>query len=164
MALEINYTPSKTREEKMRMYRRAWVERNKEKAKEVAARAWAKYYKKNKERLSAENLARYYVNHEKNKARSRRYKKDSPEANAIRQRLYKARAKQATPTWLTAEHKSTILSFYKEAARITALTGIQFHVDHIVPLNGKRVSGLHVPWNLQVLPFYENISKSNSWH
>lgn len=75
----------------------------------------------------------------------------------------KRRAKkiQATPAWLTKEQLKQIQDFYILAKNLVLTTGIQYHVDHIVPLRGKDVSGLHVPWNLQVLTAHENINKSN---
>lgn len=59
------------------------------------------------------------------------------------------------------EHRDEIAEFYKQSRRLTDETGILHHVDHIVPLNGENVCGLHVPWNLQVLTASDNISKSN---
>lgn len=63
------------------------------------------------------------------------------------------------PAWLTAEHRAQIEVFYSEARRLTKETGVVHHVDHIVPLRGKTVQGLHVPWNLQVLTAIENMQK-----
>ena len=68
-----------------------------------------------------------------------------------------------TPPWITREHKKEIIDFYKSAITLSNTTGIKHHVDHIIPLCGKNVSGLHVPWNLQVIPAVENQKKSNKF-
>lgn len=69
-----------------------------------------------------------------------------------------AGAKQATPGWAD---QTKIRAVYKAARLITEATGISHHVDHIIPLNGKTVSGLHNEFNLQVLTKTENLKKHN---
>lgn len=65
--------------------------------------------------------------------------------------------KQATPPWLTPEHWQQMNAIYDEARE----KGM--HVDHIVPLRGRIVCGLHVPWNLRILPPEENMSRPRRW-
>jgi hypothetical protein len=64
---------------------------------------------------------------------------------------------------LTEEHRQQIQDIYWLARDICITTGEAYQVDHIVPLNGKNICGLHVPWNLQILPRDLNIKKSNKF-
>jgi hypothetical protein len=70
----------------------------------------------------------------------------------------RARKLQATPSWADQDK---IKEFYKEAHRLTEATGIQYHVDHIYPLQGKTSCGLHHEANLQIITSEENSRKSN---
>lgn len=70
---------------------------------------------------------------------------------------------KATPSWLTKEDYLQIESLYDQAQQLTLAKGVKHHVDHIYPLQGKTVCGLHVPSNLQVLTATENCSKSNNF-
>lgn len=72
--------------------------------------------------------------------------------------LRQKRMRNRTPQWVDLDE---MLSFYKEANRLTKDTGILHHVDHILPLVGKNFSGLNVPWNLQVITASENVQKYN---
>jgi hypothetical protein len=65
------------------------------------------------------------------------------------------------PKWIKDVFFEEIKLFYKAAKAAEDFTGQKWHVDHIVPLQGKNVSGLHVPWNLQILPAKKNITKGN---
>ncbi len=71
-----------------------------------------------------------------------------------------ARKKRRIPDWLTDDQKHRIRSFYVDAQKLTELFGTKMHVDHIVPLCGHNVCGLHVPWNLQVMLARENQIKN----
>lgn len=81
-------------------------------------------------------------------------------ANKIK---YEAKREVATPKWLRDEHWLQMNEFYEKARALTRETGVRHEVDHIVPINGKTVSGLHVPWNMQILTQAENVSKSNRY-
>lgn len=72
--------------------------------------------------------------------------------------VHRAQTRRATPSWADM---NAIKAVYKEARRMTQLTGEQYVVDHIVPKMSDRVCGLHVPWNLQVLHWKSNAVKGN---
>ncbi len=76
-------------------------------------------------------------------------------ANAAK---YRASKIKATPSWSETEK---IKEVYAGAKRLENITGLNYHVDHILPLNGKNVCGLHCWQNLQVLEANINIIKSN---
>lgn len=69
--------------------------------------------------------------------------------------------REATPEWLTPEQRGAIRAIYKSAIQLSRTTGVRYVVDHIYPLRGATVCGLHVPWNLRLLPHAENLEKSN---
>lgn len=54
-----------------------------------------------------------------------------------------------------------IKSIYDQSKILSEQTGIPHHVDHIIPLKAKMCSGLHVPWNLQIITASENVRKGN---
>lgn len=89
----------------------------------------------------------------------------SKNIDAYKERAYRrmTRAKQATPPWLSEEQRKLISEFYKISLKLSKGSGVKYHVDHIIPLQGVNVCGLHVPWNLQVLPASENLLKSNKF-
>lgn len=111
---------------------------------------------------SKERSRRYYQNHtEKVKAQKKQYAKDHPHIYAAAAAKRRAALLQRTPPWLTAEDHLKIQAIYDEAHRLESLDGVKRHVDHIIPLQGEEVSGLHVPENLQILTESENCSKWN---
>mgnify|MGYP006921349758 CR=1 FL=1 len=64
----------------------------------------------------------------------------------------------ATPPWAD---RDAIARLYHEAKAVSRRTGVRHHVDHVIPLQGATVTGLHVETNLRVIPARENHRKSN---
>ena len=84
--------------------------------------------------------------------------------NKMRQKIKEIRKSHpAVPNWLTLEQKKEIRKLHLKQRQIRDTQNKEYHIDHIVPLNGETVCGLHVPWNLQRIPEKENLSKSNNW-
>lgn len=71
--------------------------------------------------------------------------------------------KERTPKWLSEEQRKEIKEIYRKAVDLERSSGVPHQADHIVPLRGDNVSGLHVPWNLQVLTAKQNAEKSNKF-
>ena len=118
-------------------------------------------YQNNKEKRLEYARKRYIENKDTIKNKVKEYTKKNPHrTNAIKAK-YRASKYNATPKWLTKQHLEEIAIFYKKAKKLSNDTGILYQVDHIVPLQGANVCGLHVPWNLQILTKSENISKFN---
>lgn len=144
----------------------------------------AKKYNRNAEKIKEKRRIAYAINREKEKAvakvRSAEWRKNNPahegtkiakqkwklnnvgrvRADTIKRRLSKL---QRTPAWLTEEDHWIIEQAYELAQIRTKMFGFSWHVDHILPLQGKFVSGLHVPSNLQVIPGIENVNKANRY-
>ena len=97
-------------------------------------------------------------NRHKCRAASRKWQRANRDKLAANSAKYRASKIQRTPTWAD---ESAIARVYALARLAHAVTGWPHHVDHIVPLQGENVSGLHVENNLQILPDDENAAKGN---
>jgi hypothetical protein len=103
----------------------------------------------------------YQKNPNKYQIKNKNWFISNPDKHNALSKKRKAAKKQRSLPWLTKEHFEQIEEFYTIAKMFKMYTGLEYHVDHIVPLQGKNVSGFHVPWNLQVLPAKDNLIKGN---
>jgi hypothetical protein len=99
----------------------------------------------------------YAARHPKRVAESKRkWSKANNKKELAKGRRYQADKIKRTPAWLTKEQIKEMQNIY-----INCPEG--YEVDHIIPLRGKMISGLHVPSNLQYLKISENRKKSNKF-
>jgi hypothetical protein len=139
---------------KHRARNRTWVTKNRGKHTANGAR-WRKT-NVGKARASSRSWAA--KNPEKVKARYKRHYLANPVHYSAKAANRRAARLRRTPAWADLEK---IEAVYAAAKLITELTGKPWHVDHIIPLQGETVSGLHVYENLQILPARENLRKHN---
>lgn len=100
---------------------------------------------------------------EKRTAARIKWARANPGLNKALKAENRAERKKRVPAWLSEDDKWMIAQVYELAELRTKMFGFPWHVDHVVPLNGKRVSGLHVPQNLQVIPWIDNLRKGVSF-
>ena len=130
---------------------------------------YVKEYRREHYLLTSEfqkNRSREYraANPEKHLASVYSWMERNPEIVKINKKVGHAKRravkKHAYVKWANS---TAIKHIYKQAETLTKLTGIAFQVDHIIPLMGKNVCGLHVENNLQILTAYDNIRKYNNF-
>lgn len=133
--------------------RNAWAAKNRERCREIK-NAWNA---KNKEAQAARSRKWFLANKAKANEATRRYQAKHPEKGAAHEARRRAMRTQLLPKWAD---KQLINNIYVIAKEFRA-HGFDVEVDHIVPLCGKNVTGLHVHQNLQIIPKTVNRSKSN---
>jgi len=135
--------------------RRKWLERNKQKQKESHA-AWVKDNPAKRKMWAA---LWYTENRESVLEHQAEYGRINPHVARERSMRRTKAVKMATPVWANTFFISEI---YDLARLRTKLTGVKWHVDHIIPMCGKLVCGFHCETNLDVVPAVVNMAKGHS--
>jgi hypothetical protein len=156
--------------ERSRRYRERHLEKVKEKDRRASAAKYAEVkgdpeFKKKRKAFSA---SLYKKKKEIDpdwikslRSSTKEYLRNNPHIRSIHTVAKRVKHKDATPKWLDSCDMLNMRGIYLSMSRVSACTGIQFNVDHIVPLVSDIVCGLHVPWNLQIIPATLNRKKHN---
>jgi hypothetical protein len=117
-----------------------------------------RHYDKNKELCRARTIEWQRQNKERHAIKVKRWKSKNKAHLAFKAMQRRKHVKVATPSWADMD---SIRLRYLEANTMGMLSGVAHHVDHIVPLKGENVCGLHVQSNLRAIPASHNIKKAN---
>jgi len=109
------------------------------------------------------DINRYKNYKSKVQEKNKNWKINNPSKVSAMDAKRRAAVNLRKPSWFTDEDHWMVGQAYELAQLRTQIFGFQWHVDHVVPLQGKLVSGLHTPYNLQVIPASKNLSKSNQF-
>ena len=121
------------------------------------------YYQKNREARLIYSKTYYQKHKAARKLATKEYSLKNPHVGRNSGAKGRAIKRNAQPSWLSDEHRKQIAFKYKIAAKMTAMTGVPYEVDHIVPLSCGSACGLHVPWNLRVITATENRSRQKKF-
>ena len=148
------------RKEYYKQLAKDWYAKNKE----VSIERAIQWKKENTDKAKESNLKHYHRNKDINSKKHKAWAQANKGKVLARVRKYELAKINRTPQWLDKDDVWIIQEIYELSYKRTEMTGIKWHVDHIIPLQGKLVSGLHVPANLQVIPAIINMGKGNKFN
>lgn len=138
---------------------REWVENNPDKIKAIKQKSKDKHRDRTNALLRERSAAEPGWQSE----RARRWRLNNPEKSRAALQRRRTAVRVATPVWFSELDELVTQQANELAVLRERATGFKWHVDHIIPLRGKQVSGLHVWNNLRVIPAEVNLRKSNRY-
>lgn len=135
--------------EHKKLLQKQWYENNRENKQQYDRQ----YREENKENKQQYDRQWYVFNIDYKRQQQKQWRENNPGLNRAKQARRRAAKLHRTPPW---SETAAIKDFYANCPD-------GHHVDHIIPLQGETVSGLHVLQNLRYLPAKENLVKSNTW-